>query len=814
MHPTLAVLGRLIDYEVSIVALARREIRQWATAAAAIPDPTLRRLATEAIAIDARNAEAAAAFAVTAPRHLRRTTVELLVAQQLLLDYVDIVGEQIAELQCGLALSSALPATISSPERALGFDPFNDGGYLVALTAICHRRLRLLPSASAVEQQAEVAATRCAEALARTHTAARSGDIAQLRRWASMQASTQGYAWWEIAAGGNSNLALLALLAAAADPATTHAYATEIASAYWPHVCAMSTLLDSVVDHERDATCVNFSFVSHYPGPDATRAGLIHATRLSLTAVRPLRHSHIHTMIVCGVAGYYAASATPGSLAAEVAPSVIGQLGRAATPIVVALRARHGRPHRTRPVRSRTAPLSSRFRSSVTGPGSTVDEHVNTGGVRSGAALVRSGCREDGTLRVAVRQRLFIGGSREALDICRAVQAELCDEFAVQVWDQDVFRLSYSALDSLLEVLDSSDAGIFVLHPDDVTISRDTPAASVRDNVIFELGMFIGRLGRDRTFMLAPGTDRPKLPSDLHGITTAVYDGGPIPPAGRRAAVASACTKIRDTLRSVGSRVVQEPEARERLDRAMARMSRDLELLFSEPGTGSDEPNGSADQSLPVTARIGRTQIRIELGRIETYSADDSVVALPANEYFDDDCVADLKSSLGAYVQQHFGDALDRFDKQVRAELAGLPSQRVPRGERRVDDSYGIGRAIFLRGLLPEHRIILVSATTERAAVGLRAEPHFLYAAMQGVIETMNANRRYSLVMPVLGSGHGGMPVTVALLFNLLAVRSCLTSEGGLRLDELRIIVFDSAAAEVTRSTVDEVLLRAGAATA
>jgi len=345
MRTTLAVLGRLIAYEASIVALARREIQRWATAAAAIPDPTLRRLAIEAIAIDAGNAEAAAAFAVTAPRHLRRTTVELLVAQQLLLDYVDMVGEQIADLQCGLVLSSALPATISNPEWTPGFDPFNDGGYLVALTAICHRRLRQLPSISAVEQQAEVAATRCAEALAHTHTAARSGDVAELRRWAAKQAGAQGYAWWEIAAGGNSNLALLALLAAAADPATTHACAREIASAYWPHVCAMSTLLDSIVDHERDASCLNFSFVSHYPGTRAARDGLIHATRLSLTAVRPLRHSHTHTMIVCGVAGYYAASATPGSLAASVAPSVIRQLGRAATPIVVALRTRRRRAY-------------------------------------------------------------------------------------------------------------------------------------------------------------------------------------------------------------------------------------------------------------------------------------------------------------------------------------------------------------------------------------------------------------------------------------------------------------------------------------
>src|SRR5947208_2666335 len=92
-------------------------------------------------------------------------------------------------------------------------------------------------------------------------------------------------------------------------------------------------------------------------------------------------------------------------------------------------------------------------------------------------------------------------------------------------------------------------------------------------------------------------------------------------------------------------------------------------------------------------------------------------------------------------------------------------TRRVRRAERRIDDSYGIGRAIFLNELAPTHRIILVAATTERTGIGLRAEPHFLYAAWQGVVEMMNARRLNSLVIPVLGSGHGGMPLVVALLF-------------------------------------------------
>ena len=80
MLATLRTFKTLIEYETSIVPAARREIRRWADAAAAIPDPTLRGHATDAIAIDARNAEAVAAFAAIAPRRRRRATVELLVA--------------------------------------------------------------------------------------------------------------------------------------------------------------------------------------------------------------------------------------------------------------------------------------------------------------------------------------------------------------------------------------------------------------------------------------------------------------------------------------------------------------------------------------------------------------------------------------------------------------------------------------------------------------------------------------------------------------------------------------------------------------
>ncbi|MEA2218645.1 MAG: hypothetical protein QOJ35_1271 [Solirubrobacteraceae bacterium] len=105
-------------------------------------------------------------------------------------------------------------------------------------------------------------------------------------------------------------------------------------------------------------------------------------------------------------------------------------------------------------------------------------------------------------------------------------------------------------------------------------------------------------------------------------------------------------------------------------------------------------------------------------------------------------------------------------------------------------------------------RVILVSATTGRAAVGLRAEPHFLYAAMQGVIEAMNENRLNSLVTPVLGWGHGGMPLLTAVLFNLLALRLCLAEDIGRHVRNVRIVIFAGSADEVGHEALREVVAR------
>jgi hypothetical protein len=404
-----------------------------------------------------------------------------------------------------------------------------------------------------------------------------------------------------------------------------------------------------------------------------------------------------------------------------------------------------------------------------------------------------------------VRPRVFIGSSGEALDISDAVQEALDRDFEVTVWDQDVFLLSRDALDSLLQALDSSDAGVFILRPDDVTESRGESRFTVRDNVIFELGMFIGRLGRDRTFMLRPNAPEVRLPSDLDGVITARYDADRLA-REPRAALGPACRQVRLAVKGIQPRMVTELRSQARLDRAMSRMSKDLERLLADHDATPDN-DGTTMWPETVSLRLEEANVLIETGRIQDYHSADSraVIALPANEYFDDECISDANSSLGAFVQQHFKDSIPDLVRQVKTELSGIPSQRVPRAERRVDESYGIGEAVFL-SLPPDYRLVLVSATTERAAIGLRAEPHFLYASLEGVAETMNERRLNSLTMPVLGSGHGGMPLPIALMFNLFALRSILSDPRGRHIREVRVVVFDGDAARITRTMMNNIV--------
>lgn len=122
------------------------------------------------------------------------------------------------------------------------------------------------------------------------------------------------------------------------------------------------------------------------------------------------------------------------------------------------------------------------------------------------------------------RTRLFIICSVEALPIARLIHNGLQhDPFDVILWSEGVFKVTNYTLQTLEDEVDQADFAIAVAHGDDITESRASEWPVPRDNVIFELGLFMGRLGRSRAILMEPREEKVKLPSDLAGITTIGY---------------------------------------------------------------------------------------------------------------------------------------------------------------------------------------------------------------------------------------------------------------------------------------------------
>lgn len=121
------------------------------------------------------------------------------------------------------------------------------------------------------------------------------------------------------------------------------------------------------------------------------------------------------------------------------------------------------------------------------------------------------------------RPKVFIASSTESLDVAYAAQENLEYDAECTVWTQGVMRLSRATMSNLIEQLNNSDFGIFVLGSDDVLLSRGEERAVARDNVVLELGMFAGRLGVESTFIVKPRGQEMHLPTDLLGLAVSEY---------------------------------------------------------------------------------------------------------------------------------------------------------------------------------------------------------------------------------------------------------------------------------------------------
>ena len=148
------------------------------------------------------------------------------------------------------------------------------------------------------------------------------------------------------------------------------------------------------------------------------------------------------------------------------------------------------------------------------------------------------------------RPKIFIGSSKASIDVARLVADRLEGDGVadVRIWDEGVFSLNQGFLEKLLDLLVEFDFAVIVWAPDDLTDSKGDSKASPRDNVVFESGLFMGAVGRERVFIICDQSVELKIPSDLAGITLATYDGKRVSGPDGASAVRRACDQIKQEI--------------------------------------------------------------------------------------------------------------------------------------------------------------------------------------------------------------------------------------------------------------------------
>jgi tetraprenyl-beta-curcumene synthase len=307
---TVALVRANARFWPTVFPEVRRELREWDRYAHAIPTPVLRSQALAKLQHERFNTEVAATLATLVPPVRRRDVTEAIVALEVLYDYLDGLGEQPVPdpLADGRQLYRALVDAVAPTGPLADYyrhrPHCDDGGYLAALVSTCRRALWSLPAAPIVAPAAQAVLARCGEAQTRTHAVARLGP-GQLRAWASRQPEVGRLRWSEVAAGATASvLAAHALVALAADPATTAADAQAVAAAYLS-TCALTTMLDSLMDAEADALVGGHSYHAYYASETEAAARLGVLARDAVAAVERLPRAAHHLMTVTGAVAFY-----------------------------------------------------------------------------------------------------------------------------------------------------------------------------------------------------------------------------------------------------------------------------------------------------------------------------------------------------------------------------------------------------------------------------------------------------------------------------------------------------------------------------
>lgn len=186
------------------------------------------------------------------------------------------------------------------------------------------------------------------------------------------------------------------------------------------------------------------------------------------------------------------------------------------------------------------------------------------------------------------KPKLFIGSSREAIKEATAVHRALARVAEVTPWHAGAFKANDYTMEALERQLDASDYAVFIFAADDIAVMRGRTYLAPRDNTVFEMGLFWGKLRKERVFFLIPESieeerdgfapEAFRLPSDLMGLTVLTMESRT--DGNLDAAVNVACAEIADRIERLGP----HEDGRQSIEQleAAVRHSRSLLQFFIE----------------------------------------------------------------------------------------------------------------------------------------------------------------------------------------------------------------------------------------
>jgi hypothetical protein len=203
--------------------------------------------------------------------------------------------------------------------------------------------------------------------------------------------------------------------------------------------------------------------------------------------------------------------------------------------------------------------------------------------------------------------KLFIGSSSESLPLVQALSEKLKTIAEITPWtDRRIFQPLHFFVQDLLRIPHEFDFGVFLFEPDDTAEVRGMEYSVPRDNVIFELGLFMSRLGLTRAFALAP-RGSVKILSDIAGLKLIEYD------------LPADVPELRHSLKkaSPAARATLVDAIRAKLDPPLTLAAQDIAKILQQgpvprPGVFPDAPN---------VLQVGATITRLLNTSIQLYGS-------------------------------------------------------------------------------------------------------------------------------------------------------------------------------------------------